>query len=134
MAPHFFSGHYFFFVFLSTVHSPAYLQHLPYLVLLNVETMSFTEIPILDLSLARDAETKPAFLAELRHALMEVGFLYLKNVGIEDELFQKVTTLGKAFFDIPMEEKYARKLCGQFRLALPFLPWFLSKPNMYWFS
>jgi len=73
--------------------------------------MSFTSIPILDLSLARDAETKSAFLADLRHALMEVGFLYLKNVGIEDELFQKVTTLGKAFFDIPTEEKYARKLC-----------------------
>jgi isopenicillin N synthase-like dioxygenase len=72
--------------------------------------MSFTSIPILDLSLARDAGAKAAFLADLRHALMEVGFLYLKNVGIEDELFEKVMTLGRAFFDIPMEEKYARKL------------------------
>jgi isopenicillin N synthase-like dioxygenase len=67
--------------------------------------MSFTSIPILDLAAARDPATKPQFLTELRHALMEVGFLYLKNVGIEDELFQKVIELGKGFFDIPEEDK-----------------------------
>jgi isopenicillin N synthase-like dioxygenase len=66
---------------------------------------SFSSIPILDLSLARDLETKPAFLEELRYALMEVGFLYLKNVGIPEELTQKVISEGKAFFDLPMEEK-----------------------------
>ncbi|KAI3532770.1 2OG-Fe(II)oxygenase superfamily protein [Colletotrichum filicis] len=67
--------------------------------------MSFTSIPILDLALARDPETKPQFLIDLRHALMEVGFLYLKNVGIPDELFKRVIKEGKGFFDIPTEEK-----------------------------
>jgi len=67
--------------------------------------MSFTSIPVLDLELSRNPETKPAFLADLRFALMEVGFLYLKNVGIPDELFQRVILEGKAFFDIPLEEK-----------------------------
>ncbi|UQC88075.1 2OG-Fe(II)oxygenase superfamily protein [Colletotrichum lupini] len=67
--------------------------------------MSFTSIPILDLALARDPETKPQFLIDLRHALMEVGFLYLKNVGIPDELFKRVINEGKGFFDIPTEEK-----------------------------
>jgi hypothetical protein len=69
------------------------------------EKMSFTSVPILDLALAKDPATKPAFLSELRHALMEVGFLYLKNVGISDELFQEVIKYGTAFFDIPTEEK-----------------------------
>jgi isopenicillin N synthase-like dioxygenase len=68
--------------------------------------MSFTSIPILDLALSKDPEMKQAFLADLRHALMEVGFLYLKNVGIPDELFSQVIHEGKAFFDIPLEEKY----------------------------
>ncbi|GJD02946.1 2OG-Fe(II) oxygenase [Colletotrichum higginsianum] len=72
--------------------------------------MSFTSIPILDLALAQDPETKPQFLEDLRHALMEVGFLYLKNVGIPDELFQRVVREGKAFFDIPTEEKYCNLL------------------------
>jgi isopenicillin N synthase-like dioxygenase len=67
--------------------------------------MSFTSIPILDLALAQDPATKPAFLSELRHALMEVGFLYLKNVGISDETFKQVIEEGKGFFDIPNEEK-----------------------------
>ncbi|OTA64015.1 putative isopenicillin N synthetase [Hypoxylon sp. EC38] len=67
--------------------------------------MSFTSIPILDLALARDPQTKPQFLGELRHALMEVGFLYLKNVGIPDDLWQQVISEGTAFFDIPKEEK-----------------------------
>lgn len=67
--------------------------------------MSFKSIPVLDLALADDPATKSAFLRDLRAALMEVGFLYIKNVGIPDELFEKVVSLGRAFFDIPLEEK-----------------------------
>ena len=67
--------------------------------------MSFTSIPILDLSLVNDPATKPQFLADLRHALMEVGFLYLMNVGISNDDFNRVIQEGKAFFDIPEEEK-----------------------------
>ena len=67
--------------------------------------MSFDSIPILDLSQAKDPATKPQFLDELRHALLEVGFLYLKNVGIPDDLTLKVIKEGTAFFDLPMEEK-----------------------------
>ncbi|KAG6009748.1 hypothetical protein E4U21_001497 [Claviceps maximensis] len=67
--------------------------------------MSFTSIPVLDLDLARHPDTKPMFLDQLLHALMEVGFLYLKNVGIPAELFREVISKGKAFFDIPLEEK-----------------------------
>jgi len=67
--------------------------------------MSFTSVPVLDLTLAGDPATKPEFLDQLRHALLEVGFLYLKNVGIPEDMFQEVIDQGKAFFDIPMEEK-----------------------------
>jgi isopenicillin N synthase-like dioxygenase len=67
--------------------------------------MAFTSIPILDLDLSRDPATKPEFLTQLRHALMEVGFLYLKNVGISQELWDEVIRQGKGFFDIPQEEK-----------------------------
>ncbi len=67
--------------------------------------MSFDSIPILDLSKAKDPATKPQFLDELRHALLEVGFLYLNNVGIPEELTLKVIKEGIAFFDLPMKEK-----------------------------
>jgi hypothetical protein len=74
-------------------------------VCLDLIKMSFDSIPILDLSLAKQPATKPQFLEQLRHALLEVGFLYLKNVGIPEELTQRVIDEGVKFFDLPMEEK-----------------------------
>lgn len=67
--------------------------------------MAFESIPILDLSLARDPQTKPELLQQLRHALLEVGFLYIKNTGIDESLVQNVIKEGKAFFDLPDEKK-----------------------------
>lgn len=74
-------------------------------ILILVSNMSFTSIPLLDLSLSRNPETKPAFLESLREALLEVGFLYIKNTGIDDALIEDVITQGKAFFDLPEEKK-----------------------------
>jgi isopenicillin N synthase-like dioxygenase len=79
---------------------------------------SFSSIPILDLSLARDPTTKPEFLQELRHALLEVGFLYIKNIGIPEDLIQNVIEQGIKFFDIPDEEKYVS--CLHFRYLSQF--------------
>lgn len=67
--------------------------------------MSFSTIPVLDISLAKSPETKPAFLANLRNALLDIGFLYIKNTGIEDGLIQDVISQGKAFFELPEEKK-----------------------------
>lgn len=67
--------------------------------------MSFSSIPVLDLSLAHNSDTKPLFLESLRHALLEVGFLYIKNTGISDALIKDVIAQGKAFFDLPEEKK-----------------------------
>jgi isopenicillin N synthase-like dioxygenase len=66
---------------------------------------SFTEVPILDLSLAQDPETKPQFLEDLKKALLEVGFLYIKNTGVDEELVKDVVRLTKEFFELPMDEK-----------------------------
>lgn len=67
--------------------------------------MPFHEIPILDLSLARDEATKPAFLQELLNALLNVGFLYIKNTGVDQALFDRVCKEGIQFFDLPDDEK-----------------------------
>ena len=87
--------------------------------------MPFKEIPILDLSLARSEETMSSFLNDLRHALLEVGFLYLKNTGISPELSQGVIEQGKSFFDLPME----KKLEVEMKNAPSFLGYHASKPT-----
>ena len=66
---------------------------------------SFESIPVLDLSLADDPSTKPALLADLRHAIIDIGFLYIKNFGIAQDFLDEVCEVGKAFFNLPMEEK-----------------------------
>lgn len=67
--------------------------------------MSFSSLPVLDLSLSNNPDTKPAFLDSLLNALLEVGFFYISNTGIDDSLIQDVITQGKAFFDLPEEKK-----------------------------
>jgi len=67
--------------------------------------MAFTTIPVLDLSEARSEHTKPAFLKQLRHALLTVGFLYIKGTGIEQDLYDRVCEEGIRFFGLPDEEK-----------------------------
>jgi isopenicillin N synthase-like dioxygenase len=66
---------------------------------------SFDTIPILDLSFADDPETKPQFLSDLRHAIIDVGFLYIKNFGIDQAFLDEVCEVGKRFFSLPTEEK-----------------------------
>ncbi|KAM4067044.1 2OG-Fe(II) oxygenase superfamily protein [Hirsutella rhossiliensis] len=65
----------------------------------------FTAIPILDLSLARSPTTKPQFLAELRNALVCVGFLYVRNHSLPEQVQQEALQRSMAFFDLPLDKK-----------------------------
>lgn len=49
-------------------------------------TQSFTSIPLIDLSLSSDASTEPHLLAQLRDALINVGFLYIQNHGVDPQV------------------------------------------------
>lgn len=71
----------------------------------RVSGMAFKEIPMLDLSEGRSEETKAAFLIKLREALLETGFLYLKNTGIDQATYDNVCEEGIKFFDIPEQDK-----------------------------
>ncbi|KAF2677618.1 Clavaminate synthase-like protein [Lentithecium fluviatile CBS 122367] len=68
-------------------------------------TDPFITIPILPLSSALDPATKPQFLSHLRSALLNVGFLYLSETGLPDELVKDVIRECKEFFELPWEEK-----------------------------
>lgn len=74
---------------------------------------AFKEIPVLDLSLARSPYTKPAFLQHLLDALLNVGFLYIKNTGIDQETYDRVCEQGIKFFDLPDSEKLAIEMRHQ---------------------
>ncbi|KAF2471112.1 Clavaminate synthase-like protein [Lindgomyces ingoldianus] len=77
-------------------------------------TATFSSIPILPLSQALNPSTKPQFLASLRSALLNVGFLYLSETGLPDTLIQDVIHECRSFFEkLPWEEKEAIEMKNQ---------------------
>lgn len=67
----------------------------------------FTSIPTIDLALAKSLETETLFFSELRRALVQVGFFYLKNHSIPQSVKQEAVQHANAFFDLPLEKKLA---------------------------
>jgi len=66
---------------------------------------TFKSIPVLSLARARDPATKPEFLKDLLHALLNVGFLYISDTGLDPALVDAVVHECHAFFELPQEEK-----------------------------
>lgn len=66
---------------------------------------NFTSIPVLDYPSSLSPSTKPAFLAELRDALVKVGFFQVRDPPIPLKLQQDALRLSAQFFDLPTEKK-----------------------------
>lgn len=67
---------------------------------------TFSTLPILPLSHALDPATKPQFLDDLRYALLNVGFLYLSETGLPEQLVMDVVRECQGFFkELPQGEK-----------------------------
>ncbi|KAF8194372.1 2OG-Fe-II oxygenase [Mycena galopus ATCC 62051] len=74
---------------------------------LDAQPQAFKAIPVIDLSNALNAEpaVRRALANEIKHACMEVGFFYVKNHGIPDEVMQRTLAQMTRFFDLPLEQK-----------------------------
>ncbi|KAI1269155.1 2OG-Fe(II) oxygenase superfamily protein [Xylariaceae sp. FL1019] len=68
---------------------------------------SFTRIPTIDLSLASSPTTLPTLLADLRHALIDIGFLYISNHGVPSSVITDLVTALPDLFNLTPEEKRA---------------------------
>ncbi|KAJ7776815.1 hypothetical protein DFH07DRAFT_797909 [Mycena maculata] len=67
----------------------------------------FKTIPIIDLSdiSSTDPAVRRGLVSEIKHACTEVGFFYVKNHGIPEEIIQGTLALMCKFFDLPLEAK-----------------------------
>ncbi|KAI1166585.1 2OG-Fe(II) oxygenase superfamily protein [Nemania serpens] len=70
-------------------------------------TTSFDAIPIIDLSQADDPSTLPQLLHDLRHALVDVGFLYVSNHGVPSAIVAELVSALPALFGLEPETKRA---------------------------
>src|ERR1700760_1876189 len=69
----------------------------------------FDRIPVIDLAgLAQDIpQAKERIAIALRQACTEVGFFYIINHGVPEDLIRKVFSEGKRLFDRPLPDKMA---------------------------
>lgn len=68
---------------------------------------SSKSLPVLDLTRFDDPTERGPFLADLRRAAREFGFLYLSGHGIPESTTQNVIGLGRRFFSLPEKDKVA---------------------------
>lgn len=89
-------------------------------------SMSFQEIPLLDLREALDPSRKSAFLSKLQHAVIDVGFLLLTNyelVGPSQKDLERIRNEAVGFFALPQDVKngcemiHLKHFLGYTRLA-----------------
>lgn len=66
---------------------------------------NFSSVPVLDYSLLSDPTTRPDFIHQLQHALINVGFLYLSNPPVAREDLDAVIDYCPHLFDIPQDAK-----------------------------
>ncbi|KAJ5626248.1 hypothetical protein N7510_002557 [Penicillium lagena] len=66
---------------------------------------NFTSIPILDFAQVSSPSTKSVFLENLRDALVNVGFFYLRNTPISPDIQNAFTAKGLELFQLPLEKK-----------------------------
>ncbi|GAW12327.1 hypothetical protein ANO14919_016920 [Xylariales sp. No.14919] len=68
---------------------------------------SFDAIPTIDLSLADHPGTRAQLLGDLRHALVDVGFLYVSNHGVPSPVVSDLVSALFALFRLDAEAKRA---------------------------
>ena len=66
---------------------------------------NFSSIPVLDYSLLSSPATRPTFIAQLQHALINVGFLYLSNHTVPASTIDTLISYIPRLFALPQEEK-----------------------------
>ncbi len=69
------------------------------------DSSDFAAVPVLDYSLVDSLATKGRFLDQLRHALINVGFLYLSNHPVPQADIEQLIDYIPKLFDLPQEAK-----------------------------
>lgn len=66
---------------------------------------SFASIPVIDLSLSSSKDTESQLLSELRNALVNIGFLYVKNHGVPSDVITDLQEALPKLFALSTDEK-----------------------------
>lgn len=68
---------------------------------------NFDSIPVVDVAPLLDGSDKQSVAKQIRWALSNTGFMYVKNHGIEQDFVDSVFDVTRRFFDLPTAQKMA---------------------------
>ena len=71
----------------------------------RAEPIEAGEVPVIDVAPLRDGTDPAGVGAELARAATEVGFLYVRNHGVDDAVVERARRVGVEFFRLPEEDK-----------------------------
>ena len=71
----------------------------------RADPIDVAEIPVIDIARLRDGTDSAGVGAELARAATEVGFLYVRNHGVDDGLVERARRTAMEFFRLPEEAK-----------------------------
>ena len=71
----------------------------------DAQSSTFFSIPVLDHSFISSPPTKPLFISQLQHSLINVGFLYLSNHTVPASTIDPLIDYIPKLFALPLEEK-----------------------------
>ncbi len=72
---------------------------------LTSKQTSFTDIPVVDIAPLIDDSNPQRVAEQIGFVCENIGFLYIENHGIDQQLIDDAYAAAKAFFDLPFEEK-----------------------------
>lgn len=72
---------------------------------LDSKSVSFQEIPIVDVGSLIDGSDPQKVADEIGYICENIGFLYIRNHGVDAQLIRDVYAQTAAFFDLPLAEK-----------------------------
>jgi isopenicillin N synthase-like dioxygenase len=81
--------------------------------------LDFSEIPVIDLAPLVEGQDDPRTIAALGRACSDVGFIYVRNHGVSQDLVARLVEQSAEFFARPMDEKLEIVLDARMRGYLP---------------
>src|SRR5438034_6430211 len=81
----------------------------------------FSEVPVIDIQalISRDAAGMRRVAAQMREAAELVGFFYIKNHGVPEDLLERALAASRAFFALPEAERLKIKINNAHRGFVP---------------
>ena len=86
------------------------------------KSTTFSEIPIIDVTALIDGSDPMKVADEIGYVCENIGFLYIKNHGVDPQLIKDAYALAEAFFKLPIEQKQQLNIINSGQTLRGYIP------------